>query len=169
MPSAWEEAPAAVTISASSSQLRARPRLAAMLVIGLPALKMGAALGLVAGDLVGFTLLGQIADRLGAVLGPVLGAIVCEIARVSGKRQLVLAFDIGIALNFVLAGLFIGLLARWYLLRHWSVTGRGVVVVAWAAAVFTNPIWGVAVMGHADFPGPIGEGPVVNGGRSSAA
>ena len=113
-----------------------------LLVIGLPAMKMGASKRRVAGDIVGFTFLGQVADRLGAIAGPLIGFVVVDLCRVGGRKALGLGMEIGILLNLVLAGLFVGFLVRWYMRRRWSLVGRRVAVMACIAGVLTNPVWG---------------------------
>jgi hypothetical protein len=114
-----------------------------LLVVGWPSVKMGAPFSRVFGDLAVFTLLGQVADRLGAVVGPVIAGCIVAALNVTGSNALGLMFDIGIILNFVLSGVAIGFLVRHYVRRRWSLSGRGVLVVAVAAGVLTNPTWAI--------------------------
>jgi hypothetical protein len=114
------------------------------LVLGGPAMRMGAPGGTtVAKDLVGFTLWGQLADRLGAVVGPVLGGLVAMALRLEGPKSLGYGLGIGAVLNFILAGVAIGLVARRYLGRRWGLEGRRVTVLSVVTGVLTNPVWGI--------------------------
>jgi sulfite exporter TauE/SafE len=63
-----------------------------------------------------------------------------------GGKSLGYAFGIGAVLNFLLAGIAIGLVAQWYLRRRWALEGRWVTVLSVVTAVLTNPLWGVAVI-----------------------
>jgi hypothetical protein len=114
-------------------------------VIGVPAAKVSRMkLRIFARDLVGFTLLAQIADRVSAVAGLVIGLLVIDGLRISGEEGLAKGILLGVALNFVFAGLAIGFLALRYLRRRWGISKRPARVIAIAAGVITNPAWLVA-------------------------
>jgi hypothetical protein len=81
------------------------------LVIGLPAVKLGTPRPRVARDLIGFTLLGQVADRLGMVLS----ALILYVSTPASESELGLLFLTTVAASFLLSGVFVGLLARHYL------------------------------------------------------
>jgi hypothetical protein len=114
-----------------------------LLVLGVPAIKMGAKAGSVALGLVTFTLLGQVADRIGAVVGPLVGGAIVWALHVGGRKSLGYGFSIGFFLNFILSGVVIGLLAQWYLRRRWALEGHRVAVLSVITGVLTNPLWGV--------------------------
>ena len=103
------------------------------LVIGLPAIVWGgalfhrAALGLVV-----LTILGQVADRLGAGLGLITAIVINWIPVIWIS-------------NLIYSGLAIFLLARWFLQR-WSVSDPSRWKIALAASVITNPCWVVFIM-----------------------
>jgi hypothetical protein len=107
--------------------------------------KMGAPMHRVARDLMGLTLLGQVADRFGAIAGPLAAIPFVILLHPKPRESLGLSFSIGFALNFILAGLAIGLLVRWYM-RRWSLSGRRVAVMALVAGALTNPMWLAAAM-----------------------
>jgi len=111
-----------------------------LLVIGLPAMKLGTPRARVGRDLIGFTLLGQVADRLGAILG---GMSLYFLAPKS-ESEVGLVILAALVASFLLSGLFIGLLARHYLTRRWKLTGRAVPWIVTAAALLTNPAWAMA-------------------------
>jgi hypothetical protein len=105
-------------------------------VVGLPAvLAGGTTWGLVCRELIVMTLLGQIADRVGALLAFPLGALVMFIVPTAG---------IGVALlfsNFLLSGMAVGALAFHFLRRRWDVPTRLSWIAAIGAAVLANPAW----------------------------
>lgn len=115
-------------------------------VLGLPAIRMGGRGETVVKDLIGFTLFGQVADRLGAIVGPLLGSLAGLAFGMDGRKSLGLSFSVGFVLNFVLSGVVIALLARWYMQRRWSLAGRKVNVQAVITGVLTNPLWAVALV-----------------------
>ncbi|HXU36778.1 MAG TPA: hypothetical protein VN937_10485 [Blastocatellia bacterium] len=96
-------------------------------------------------DLIGFTFLAQIADRVAAVAGLFIGLFIIDRSGVHGEEGLLKGFLVGIALNFVFAGVAIGFLAFRYLGHRWGILKRPAIVIAIAAGVFTNPAWLMAV------------------------
>lgn len=116
-----------------------------ILVIGLPARSIGQRTTvLMARDLVWFTLVAQGVDRLSAVIGATLGFVFVTAGGAHGETALGLGLAIGIPLNFLLAGIAVGLLAHW-LLGRWGVVGRSRRNIALAAAILTNPAWAMAI------------------------
>lgn len=113
-----------------------------LVVMGLPAARtLGTSVRTLAKALLGFTLLAQIADRISAVAGFLLGALMSDLLGIQGEHGLVVAIWIGIVLNFVLSGLAICLLALWYLLRKWRVRRRTSIRIAALTGLITNPAW----------------------------
>jgi hypothetical protein len=107
------------------------------LVIGLPASRLGSAgIRLIAIGLVWFTLLGQVADRLGAVVAFWSDNLIFNPGLASAGRLL--------ALNFLFSGIAIGLLAVYFLRRRWDVAKGATWWITAAAVVFTNPAWALA-------------------------
>ena len=116
-------------------------------VIGLPAIRLGSAPGrTVAKGLIALTLMGQIADRIGALLAAVLSVPLMFLLERSGEDAWVVPL---LALNFIFSGLAVAALAFYFLRRRWGIR-RGVSwIVSIAAGVLTNPmaiaiLWGVA-------------------------
>jgi hypothetical protein len=116
-------------------------------VIGLPAMCWASvhaktvALGLVI-----LTILGQIADRIGSIVGLFVAMPIAAIASPfvsSARRGLVdgvLGYSI-VAGNLICSGIAVGGLALWFLRRRWSVSKSLSWKIALAAAVLTNPAW----------------------------
>lgn len=92
-------------------------------------------------DLIGFTFLAQIADRVAAVAGLFVGLFIIDRSGVHGEEGLLKGFLLGIALNFFFAGLAIGFVALRYLRHRWGISKRPAIVIAIAAGVLTNPAW----------------------------
>ena len=114
-----------------------------LVVIGFPAIKFGAVNGRrVAIGLVGLTLLGQIADRLGALVAGMLAGPVAGILGLSGEG---FWFWPLIGLNFFFSGIAVGVLAFYFLRRRWRV-GKGLSwAIAGTAAILTNPAWAMCL------------------------
>lgn len=111
-------------------------------VIGIPSAKASQTkLRVFARDLIGFTLLAQIADRLAAIAGLLVGLFIIDLIGISGEQGLLKGALLGLALNFIFAGLAIGFLALWYVRRRWGISKRPARVIAIAAGVITNPAW----------------------------
>jgi len=113
-----------------------------LVVMGLPAARtLGTNVRTLAKALLGFTLLAQVADRISAVSGFLLGVLMSDLLGVQGEHGLVVAIWIGIVLNFAISGLAICLLALWYLLRKWRVRRRTSIRLAALTGLITNPAW----------------------------
>jgi hypothetical protein len=112
-------------------------------VIGLPVIKLERAdPRSVARGLVALTLLGQLADRAGIVLGLALsGPLADPIARTLGLHGEGASFMPIIALTLLCSAVAVGALAYYFVRRRWHVSVRLSCIVAIAAAVLTNPVW----------------------------
>jgi len=109
------------------------------LVVGWPALRYGTAgRGLVARGLVWFTILGQVADRLGAILAGLAAGLVSELPAFRGEGGWVIPL---LAFNFIFSGLAVAVLSLWFLRRRWGVPRLPRFAVAAIAGVITNPAW----------------------------
>ena len=114
-----------------------------LVVIGWPAIHFGHIdIGRVTRGLVALTLLGQVADRLGALLASpitVLTLVVTHHTEGEGVWFLPL-----LAFNFVLSGIAILMLVLYFLRRRWHVARGLSWSIGLAAAVLTNPAWAIA-------------------------
>jgi hypothetical protein len=115
------------------------------LVIGLPAICFARAdRRAVTVGLIWLTLLGQIADRVGALVALFLFAP--PLARMLGIRS-VGAWMLGLlAMNFLCSAIAVGALALYFLRRRWKVRPGLAWGIAVTAAVLTNPVWGPVVL-----------------------
>jgi hypothetical protein len=113
-----------------------------VVVIGLPSARAShTRFSRFARDLIGFTLLAQIADRVGAFASLVLGFVLLWVLNIQGEAGIARGALIAIVLNFIFSGLAIGFLAMWYLKQRWGIPKRTAYVIAVAAGVITNPVW----------------------------
>lgn len=97
-------------------------------------------------DLIVFTLLAQVADRGSAVAGFLLGLSLMELAGLKGEQGMLDGILLGVCLNFIFAGLAVGSLALWYLMRRWGVKRRRAIAIAVLTAVITNPAWPMMIL-----------------------
>lgn len=113
-----------------------------VVVVGMPAARLlHIKIGPLLRDLIGFTLLAQISDRVGAVMGFLVSFFFVDLAGFGGEQAIKFGLVGGVALNFILSGLGVCLLALWYLRRRWGVERRGALPIVAAAALITNPAW----------------------------
>jgi hypothetical protein len=113
-----------------------------VVVIGIPSARvLNIRLGRLLRDLAVLTVLAQVADRASTIAGFSLSFPVVGLMGLGGEDALRVGFLVGVALNFVLSGLVIGLLALWYLRRRWGLERRPSRVIATVAGVITNPAW----------------------------
>jgi hypothetical protein len=113
-----------------------------VVVLGIPASRfLQIKLRALRKDLAAFTLLAQVADRASAVGGFLLGSSIIEYTGPRGEQEVVAGLFAGVCLNFIFAGLAVGLLALWYLIRRWGVKRRRAIAIAVLTAVITNPAW----------------------------
>jgi hypothetical protein len=113
------------------------------LVLGLPACRFG---GLekkrVAYSLIWLTLLGQAADRLGAVLAGFLAGVVASALRLEGEGSWFIPL---LALNFAFSGLAIAALVFVFGRLVWSLSLGQSAGLSVAAGVLTNPAWAMGL------------------------
>jgi hypothetical protein len=113
------------------------------LVIGLPAIKAGPSdWRSVGAGLVTLTLLGQVADRLGALPAVLLAGL---LAWAFDLTELGTFASLLLGLNFVLSGIAVGALAFFFLTRRWHVETRTAQVISASAGVLTNPAWAMGL------------------------
>jgi len=110
-------------------------------VLGLPANRLGVGLKRSAKDLIGFTVLAQVADRVGIVVGFAVATACAIVFKCEGEGGLAAWFLAGAALNFMFCGITVGLLAYYYLKQRWSLPAASSRWLALAAGVITNPSW----------------------------
>lgn len=132
------------------------------LVIGWPAIRVSPATPRrIAIGLIVLTVLGQVADRLGAfvtliVLAPLGRAYEDYIVRhIRGEspgafgtwlsQHMWLGEHASLILNFFFSGAAVALLT-WVFLRRWSVSRSIAWKITLAAAVFTNPAWAIGLL-----------------------
>jgi hypothetical protein len=116
-------------------------------VIGLPAiLRASAHAKMVALGLVILTVLGQVADRVGAFaaifVSVPIAAIVYALfpSQSHGLDSPAFAYSLFTA-NLICSGIAVGALAFWFLRKRWLVSKALSWKIALAAAVLTNPAW----------------------------
>jgi hypothetical protein len=123
-----------------------------LLIIGLPSMSI-CAVGpkKIILDLVTLTILGQVADRLGAViafilLGPIPFTLAERIPFTLAERIPFLYVDLGVydirlvLSNFVCSGIAIALLVWFFVRKRWGGSTRSALVMAIVAAIATNPM-----------------------------
>jgi len=112
-----------------------------LLVIGWPAVRVGhVEIGRVMRGLVRLTLLGQAADRVGALLAVPLAGGLGPVLHLGGDWVAQL-----LVMNFIVSGFAIGALVLYLLRRRWQLS-RGVSwTIAIMAGVLTNPAWAIGL------------------------
>lgn len=114
-----------------------------LIVIAIPAVGT-ARMRRVAKDMVGFTVIAQLGDRLGMVVCAGVVILVRILAHAGTTLKDLRSIGLwSIGSNFLVSGLFIWLLARYYLVGRWQVSKRRGVTIAAIAAVVTNPAWAI--------------------------
>jgi hypothetical protein len=117
------------------------------IVIGAPAVwKASSSVKTISMGLVVLTILGQVADRIGAFaaifLAMPLAALFNVLIRSSVPGLENPAFGYGIfTANLLCSGIAVGFLAWWFLRKRWSVPQSLSWKIALAAAFLTNPAW----------------------------
>ncbi len=117
-------------------------------VIGLPIVRGGhASFRAVAVDLVFFTIIAQLADRIGAAVGFVLAFVLAFVLQVltaasfvQGESGLGLAIVVGVVLSFIASGSAIAALVVLFARRRWAVPRGRIWKIAIAAGILTNPL-----------------------------
>ena len=91
-------------------------------VIGVPAAKAGERGRLsFCGDLVWYTLLAQIVDRVGCILGVIIAAALATVFGANFERQILWGFLGGYGLNFLFSGLGVAILSGLLMRKRWSI------------------------------------------------
>jgi len=116
-------------------------------VIGIPAiLQASAHAKSVALGLIILTILGQLADRIGAFAAMFVSVPIVVVfsgffpLQSHGLDSPVFGYSL-FAANLICSGVAVGALALWFLRKRWSVARALAWKIALAAAVFTNPAW----------------------------
>jgi hypothetical protein len=110
------------------------------LFIGIPAIKWCKAnpkqvfLGLII-----LTILGQLADRIGAYIAIFLAVPTAHILKLQGEGSWVIPL---IAYNFIFSGLSISFIVYYFLSKRWGTSGKCNWLIPIFAAIVTNPAWG---------------------------
>jgi len=116
-------------------------------VIGMPAIvRASAPVRIVALGLIALTILGQLADRIGAfaaifVSMPIYAALSPLFPSQSHGLDTPAFFYSLIGANLLCSGIAVGLLALFFLRRRWAVSSSLSWKIALAAAILTNPAW----------------------------
>jgi hypothetical protein len=113
-----------------------------VVVIAVPAWRSGASLRSATRDMLGFTLIAQVADRVGMVACTVVGYCVHFIPGVV-MHDLGLFVVSVLAGNFLTSGALIWFLARYYCARRWALPKRRSTIIATVASILTNPAWAI--------------------------
>lgn len=117
-----------------------------LVVVGLPAAHAGNRPRFWFGkDLIWYTVLAQVVDRLGFILSLTVGTAVA--ALFNSKIEVALSHGIlgGLAFNFILSGLGIVMLSEFLVKVRWRVAPRSARRIAIRAGIFTNPTWFIAL------------------------
>ena len=113
------------------------------LVIGLPARRLGSLpFQQVTRSLIWLTLLGQVADRIGAIVAGFLAGPVAGILGVKGEGAWVVPL---VTLNFVFSGMSVGVLAFVFTRRFWGLRLKYCLWISTAAGIMTNPAWAMGL------------------------
>ena len=112
-------------------------------VIALPAVRVGPVVWRTAFvDLIFLTLLGQLADRLGAVVAFFVTVPLANYLPHPGEGGW---FVLLIGVNFLTSGVAVGVLSYHFLKVRWRVPVRSARLIGVAAGVLTNPAWAMAL------------------------
>ncbi len=113
------------------------------LVIGLPARRLGSLpVGQILRSLVWLTLLGQIADRIGAIFAELLTGIILFLLQIQREGAWVVPL---LTLNFVFSAISVAILAFVFTRRMWGLSLRHSVWISTGAAILTNPAWAMGL------------------------
>jgi hypothetical protein len=136
----WKESP--LRAAAMLLALIAVNYLLNVLIIVMPAWRSGVAFQRAAFDMLGFTVIAQVADRMGMFA---FSVAVYWLARLRVVVAHDLGFWVGAALlaNFVTSGILIWFLAKFYCASRWGLPKRRSNLIATVAAVLTNPAWAI--------------------------
>jgi hypothetical protein len=113
-----------------------------LIVIGFPAIKTGQVKSrIVVIGLVWLTLLGQVADRLGALLAGLFAVplgLILGLLGLGGEGSWLWPL---LGLNFFFSGIAVGSLSFYFLRKRWHIGKGASWVIASVAAIVTNPAW----------------------------
>jgi hypothetical protein len=113
------------------------------LVIGLPARRLGSLpFRQVTRSLIWLTLLGQVADRIGAILAGLLAGLAAGALGLKGEGAWVAPL---LTLNFVFSGISVGILAFVFTRRFWGLRLKHSLWISTAAGILTNPAWAMGL------------------------
>ena len=113
------------------------------LVIGLPAKRLGSiALRRISLSLIWLTILGQVADRIGALLAGVLADPVVDLLGLSGEGAWAIPL---LGLSFIFSALSIALLAFSFAKYKWNLSMKHSLCISAAAGILTNPAWAMGL------------------------
>lgn len=121
--------------------------LANVMVVGVPAVRMGLSLQTVARDLAILTL--QIIAStipVAYIGGLLLGDAVVRAQGYDGGTRFISTLVLGLAFGLLLQGATVGLLVRRNWRKRWGKTGSIAVASACAASVFSNPVVPVVLL-----------------------
>jgi hypothetical protein len=116
-----------------------------VVVIVIPAWRSGIAIRRAATDMIGFTFIAQVADRVGLLLCGVASFLLDRVAGVV-FHGLGPWISFVLIANFITSGILIWFLTKYYCTRKWNLQERRSNVIATAAAVFTNPAWAMGIV-----------------------
>jgi len=112
------------------------------LVIGLPARRLGSLpVRQVLRSLIWLTLLGQVADRIGAFLAILLADPMTSVLGLEGEVIWLVIW----AFNFIFSAIGIALLAFVFARFVWRLSVANSLVISSAAGILTNPAWAMAL------------------------
>jgi hypothetical protein len=114
-----------------------------LLVIGLPARRLGSLPARqISCSLIWLTLLGQVADRIGAILAGLLAGAVPFLLGIQREGAWVVPL---LTLNFVFSAISVAILAFVFTRRIWGLSLRHSVWISTGAAILTNPAWAMGL------------------------
>ena len=117
-----------------------------LIVIGLPViLKRFASKRKVLFGLIGLTLLGQIADKVGGLFAVNVALFIHSYTVERDSMSTSTAMAVEVAANFLFSGVAISILV-FVTLRLWSVPRPASYKIAVAAGVITNPAWSILIL-----------------------
>jgi hypothetical protein len=93
-------------------------------------------------SLVSLTILGQVADRIGAVIAGISAGPVSNLLGISGEGGWFLPL---LGLNFIFSGIMVGMLVYTFGRRKWNLAKNQSRAAAFLAAVLTNPAWAIGL------------------------
>ncbi|MCE9613964.1 MAG: hypothetical protein K8T26_06775 [Lentisphaerae bacterium] len=113
------------------------------LVVGLPARRLGSLpISRILRSLIWLTMFGQAADRIGAILAALLAGLVAGVLGLKGEGSWVAPL---LVMNFVFAGIGVGILAFVFAKRIWGLSFRHSIWIATGAGILTNPAWAMGL------------------------